>query len=144
MPLPSTWVLACIPVTQGRLCQFRSLRCRKMLLNDTNKHGVPLPQGIPRTEENESEKHFPLQRKDASSKQDAPHVAWQRLGAPGKPTCKQIASACQFTSPVDLQVCPQSSQLSSPAPRAGGPSWQKTPAAPLSPANASSRLLCPC
>lgn len=31
-----------------------------------------------------------------------------------------------------------------PVPEGWGPSWQETPAAPLSPANASSRLLCPC
>lgn len=66
-----------------------------------------------------------VQRKDVSSKQDAPHVAWQRLGAPGEPIFKQIAFACQFTSPLDLQVCPQSSQLSSPAPRAGGPAGRR-------------------
>lgn len=118
LPLASTCILACTPITQGRLCQFSSLQCWKMLLNNTNKHGVLLPQGSPRKEENEGEKHFPAQRKDASSERDAPHAAWQRLDAPGKPIFKQVAFACQFTSPVDLQVCPQSSQLSSPVPEA--------------------------
>lgn len=96
LPLPST------PNTQGRLCQFCSLQCWKMLLNDTDKPGVPFPHRGPRKARSEGEKHFPAQGKDASSKQGAPHTAWQRLGAP-KQTHPQ-AFACQFPFPVELQV----------------------------------------
>lgn len=64
-PTPKEGSARSAPCSAGRCCSIR----------ETNP-------GCPRKEGNESEKHFSAQGKDGGSKQDAPHVAWQRLGAP--------------------------------------------------------------
>lgn len=90
------------------------------------KHGVPLALRSPRKEEDEGKKPSPY---CTSSKRAAPHAAQQRIGAPSKPIFKQIASACQFTSPsrsTSPEVWPQSSAL-----RAGGPAGMAQVAMPL-------------
>lgn len=47
--------------------------------------------GCPRKEGNGGEKHFPAQGKDTGSKQDAPHMAWKRLGAPKQSHAQDFA-----------------------------------------------------
>lgn len=52
---------------------------------------IVINPGCPREEGNEGEKHFSAQGKDAGSKQGAPHVAWQRLGAPKQSQAQAFA-----------------------------------------------------
>lgn len=59
---------------------------------------------------------LPAQNKDAGSKQDAPHVAWQRLGAPKQTHAQILPFPSGSTGLTELPAFP---------------SWE-TPAAPLS------------
>lgn len=98
---------------------------------------MPLALRSPRKEEDEGKKHSPHY---TSSKRAAPRAAQQRLGAPSKPIFKQIASACQFSSPsrsTSPEVWPQSSalraQLASrrlPCPCGAHPAQARDPASP--------------